>query len=223
MRIVLVEDNAMLAQAVARVLSDQGHAVEHFSDGAAADGHLAGEGADIAIVDVNLPGLDGVALVRRLRARGQDMPVMMLTARSTTTDRVTGLDAGADDYLVKPFEMAEFEARLRALARRRGLPMVQSETVGRLSFDRAARRVWLDGAEVALSRRELALFECLVDRAGQIVSKETIAGSLYGVGADVEENAVETLVSRLRRRLAGSGAAIRTARGLGYMLDPDAG
>lgn len=222
MRIVLVEDNEGLAQGIENSLRDQGYAVDWLSDGAEADRHLAAEGADIAIVDVNLPGLSGFEIVRALRKRGGTFPVILLTARGELDDRVEGLDAGADDYLVKPFEMAELTARIRALSRRRAVIQTGTLAIGRLSFDRIARTVTGPNGPIDLPRRELSLFECLVDHSGRIVSKDRIADTLYGVGTDVEANAVELLVSRLRRKLSGTAVTIRTARGLGYLLDDGA-
>ncbi len=219
MRIALVEDNRALADGVAAVLTGVGHAVDLLRDGAAADAHLAAEGADLVILDINLPKLDGLAVLRRLRARGDQTPVLLLTARGETGDRVIGLDAGADDYLVKPFEMAELEARLRALTRRRARTASQSESIGSLRYERGARRVFCADEELELPRKELALFECLIERRGQIVAKWAIADHLYGTGAGVEEHVVEVYVSRLRKRLAAHGVTIRTARGLGYMMD----
>ena len=222
MRIVLVEDNERLAEGIGNSLRDQGYAVDRLSDGAEADRFLAAEGADIAIVDVNLPGLSGFELVRALRKRGATVPVIMLTARGELGDRVEGLDAGADDYLVKPFEMAELTARIRALSRRRSDIRTGQQQIGRIRFDRVARTLAGPAGAIDLPRRELALFECLVDRSGKIVAKESIADALYGVGTEVDANAVELLVSRLRRKLADTGVTIRTARGLGYLLDEEA-
>lgn len=147
------------------------------------------------------------------------MPVLMLTARGETEDCVKGLDVGADDYLVKPFAMAELLARIRALARRRADLRSKEVTLGPLRFDCAARRLTGPDGAIKLPRRELALLEYLLDHRGSIASKEAISEALYGTGAEVEANAVELLVSRLRRKLCGCGVEIRTARGLGYMLD----
>jgi two-component system, OmpR family, response regulator len=219
MRIVLIEDNEMLARGVANALRDLGHAVDWIPNGLDGDSFLASNGADIAIIDLNLPGMNGIELMRALRARADATPVLMLTARGETADRVAGLDAGADDYLVKPFAMAELVARVRALGRRGAGLVPQVERLGQLEFDRGARRLTASGRPIELPRRELALFEALLDNAGRVVSKERIGERLYGTGSEIEPNAVELLVSRLRRKLAGSGVEIRTARGLGYMLD----
>ncbi|MEM6275732.1 MAG: response regulator transcription factor [Pseudomonadota bacterium] len=218
MRIVIVEDNRDLAKALAYRLRDQGHGVDVLADGAGAAEYLAREGADLVILDVNLPGVSGFEVVRDLRARGEGMPVLMLTARGDLKDRVAGLDAGADDYLVKPFEMEELDARLRALARRKEVETGALLSLGALSFDRSSRAVTLAGEVLTLPRRELAVLECLLDRQGRLVPKDALSAHVYGTGADVTESAVEPHVSRLRKRLAGHGLSIKTARGLGYML-----
>lgn len=219
MRIALVEDNRSLAQGIATSLRDLGHAVDLLEDGAQADVFLRGEMVDLAILDVNLPGLSGLAVLRALRARGDATPVLMLTAMGKTSERVAGLDAGADDYLVKPFETAELVARIRALARRTPQLAPSVEALGAFSFDRATRQLRGPEGAIELPRREVALLELLLDRRGRLIGKEGIIAALYGVGADIDANAVESLVSRLRRKLAGAGVTIRTARGLGYMLD----
>jgi len=222
MRIVLVEDNGMLARGIENALRDLGHAVDLLDDGTDGDAFLATEGADLAILDVNLPRMNGFEIVRAMRNRGDATPVLMLTARGETLDRITGLDAGADDYLVKPFDMAELLARVRALSRRRAELRPKEEVFGDLRYDRASRRLYSSHGEIDVPRRELALLEFLLDNAGRVLSKESIAATLYGVGSEVEPNAVEILVSRLRRKLAGTGVEIRTARGVGYMLDQGA-
>lgn len=218
MRVVLVEDNLLLAQGIRNVLSDQGHAVDHLRDGAEGDDFLRTSGCDVAIIDVNLPKLSGIDLIRGLRARGDATPVLILSARDKVSDRVAGLNAGADDYLVKPFQMDELVARLRALSRRRPAILPDAERLGDIVYHRSQRQVVLDGACVDLPRRELALFELLLDHKGRLLSKGQIADALYGTGTVVEPNAVELLVSRLRRKIDGHGVTIRTARGLGYLM-----
>lgn len=219
MRVVLVEDNLSLARGIENTLKDQGHAVDHLDDGLDADAFLRHQSADVAIIDINLPRLSGIEIIRRMRARGDTVPVLVLTARGKTSERVAGLDAGADDYMVKPFEMEELVARLRALSRRRPRVAPVIEHIGDLAYDRQQRIVLRAGRNIDLPRRELALFELLLEHRGRLIEKDRIAESLYGTGAPVEPNAVELLISRLRRKIDGSGAAIRTARGLGYMLD----
>lgn len=218
MRIVLAEDNEMLARGLIKVLRDVGHTVDWLANGADASVFLAAEGADMAIVDIGLPGLDGREVVREMRARGDAMPVLILTAHTTVDERVSGLDAGADDYLTKPFAMAEFLARIRALSRRIQSIRADTEKIGRLRYDRASRQLSLEDQEIQLSRRETALFDFLVQTLGRISPKGSIVEAIYGVGIDVDDNAVELLISRLRKKLAGSDAEIRTVRGLGYTL-----
>ncbi|WP_424989676.1 response regulator transcription factor [Fluviibacterium sp. S390] len=219
MRIVIVEDNEALANAIAYRLRDRGHSADVIHNGNDADTFLAQQGADLVVLDINLPGRSGLEVLRGLRARGEGVPVILLTARTETSDRVAGLDLGADDYLVKPFEMDELEARIRALSRRRNLDYGARESIGGLEFDRTARQVMADSEVLEIPRRELATFECLLERRGRLVSKAHLTDHVYGVGADVDDRAIEPHVSRLRRRLAGHGVSIKTARGLGYMLD----
>lgn len=221
MRIVLVEDNAGLAQGVENSLKDHGYAVDKIGSGDEADSFLKVQGADLAIVDVNLPGLSGFDVVAGMRKRGDLTPVLMLTARGDTGDRVHGLDAGADDYLVKPFEMEELLARVRALARRRGDLKSAFEEIGHLRYDHGARTLRGLGGPIELKRRERALFECLLHNRGRIVTKESLIEQLYGSGAEVEGNALELAVSRLRRSLSGQAVTIQTVRGIGYMMIAD--
>lgn len=219
MRIVIIEDNEPLANAIAYRLRDRGHAADVLHDGSEADRFLAREGADLIVLDINLPGKLGLDVLRALRLRGDGTPVILLTARSETSDRVNGLDMGADDYLVKPFEMDELEARIRALSRRKNLDYGSLETIGKIEFNRTARQLSVDGTPFDLPRRELAVFECLLERRGRIVSKSQLTDYVYGVGADVDDTVIEPHVSRLRKRLAAHKVAIKTARGLGYMLE----
>ncbi|MEM8581902.1 MAG: response regulator transcription factor [Pseudomonadota bacterium] len=222
MHIILVEDNESLAKGITYRMQDSGHAVDVFSDGAEADQFLRTPGGDVVILDISLPGLDGLSVLRNMRARGDERPVILLTARSETEDRVKGLDAGADDYLVKPFDMAELEARIRALGRRQGRELRDVLTLGPLSLDLGARQVSFDGVREPLPRREIAVLEALLTAQGRTVSKTGLLESVYGTGADVEEGAIEVHVSRLRKRLKPYGLAIRVQRGLGYALLPEA-
>ncbi len=219
MRIVIVEDNETLANAIAYRLRDRGHAAEVLTDGDEADLYLAQEGADLVVLDINLPGQSGLEILQSLRNRGDGVPVILLTARAETSDRVSGLDMGADDYLVKPFEMDELEARIRALSRRKDLDYGAKESIGGMEFDRAARQVSVQGEVMDIPRREIAVLECLLERRGRIVPKSQLTDYVYGVGADVEASAVEPHVSRLRKRLHDLGIRIKTARGLGYLLE----
>jgi len=165
--------------------------------------------------------MDGLCITREIRSRSQAFPVLLLTARSTTTDRVNGLDAGADDYLVKPFAMEELEARVRALSRRATALQPEKETLGQLSYHRNSRRLFANSQELELARRERVLFETLLAKQGQFISKSVLADTLYGVGSDIDLNAVELSVSRLRRIIKNYGVVIRTARGIGYMMEAD--
>jgi len=220
MRITLVEDNVSLAKGITYRLEDAGHAVDTLHDGAQARAYLKDDGADLVILDINLPGVDGLALLAELRKRGDARPVILLTARAETEDRVVGLDAGADDYLIKPFEMDELEARVRALLRRRWVPQQQYQKIGTLQYDTGGRQLLLNDTALDLPRREISVFECLLSADGRVVSKSAVLDHVYGVGADVEETVVEVYISRLRSRLKPYGIVIRTQRGLGYqMLD----
>lgn len=219
MRIVIIEDNQTLADGMGHVLRDDGHSVDIVHDGQEGLDFLKTEDeADLIILDINLPSLDGLSVISALRRHGVTTPCICLSALGETDDRIAGLDAGGDDYLVKPFEMAELKARIRALMRRKPSAAHQSEPFGDLSFDRAARVLSHEGAPLTLPNKELATFECLYDRLNQIVPKSTLANHLYGTGADVEEKVVEVYISRLRKRLAHHGIEIHTARGVGYMI-----
>jgi len=219
MRIAIIEDNVELAHGIAYRLQDRGHSVDVLHDGEEADRFLAREGADLVVLDINLPGMSGLDVLRALRRRGEGMPVILLTARSETQERVAGLDAGADDYLTKPFEMDELEARLRALSRRKNLEFSSQDQLGPLVFDRASRQLMHDGAPLDIPRKEIATLECLFERRGRIVSKAQLMTHVYGTGSEHDDSAIEPHVSRLRKRLEGFGIRIKTARGLGYMLE----
>ncbi|PJE27286.1 Transcriptional regulatory protein tctD [Pseudooceanicola marinus] len=219
MRIAVIEDNEALAQGIAFRLKDRGHAVDLLYDGTEADAFLSQEGADLVVLDLNLAGMDGLDVLRALRRRGDGTPVILLTARSETAERVAGLDAGADDYLTKPFEMDELEARLRAMARRKELEFSARDALGPLVFDRTSRQLLQDETPLDIPRKEIATLECLLERRGRIVSKAQLITHVYGTGSDAEDSAIEPHVSRLRKRLDPFGIKIKTARGLGYMLE----
>lgn len=218
MRVVIVEDNESVAKGIAYVLRDAGHAVDLLHDGEEADAFLRDDGGDVIVLDVNLPGMNGIDVLRNMRRRKDERPVLILTAQDTTQERITGLDAGADDYLIKPFEMAELEARIRALARRRNIPVVKPIQVGELEFDLQSRQVSSPDGVLTLSRRELSVFEAMALSQGRTVSKQQLLDAIYGVGADVEEQVVEVYISRLRKRLKPHGIGIKMQRGLGYNL-----
>lgn len=223
MRIVIIEDNQTLAEGMGHVLKDDGHSVDILFDGQEGLDFLKTEDdADLIILDIHLPSMDGLSLLSNLRKSGVSTPCICLSALGETEDRIAGLDAGGDDYLVKPFEMAELKARIRALMRRKPNAARHSETFGRLTYDRASRLLSFQGDPIVLPKKELATFECLYDRVDQMVSKSTLANHLYGTGADVEEKVVEVYISRLRKRLSDFGVEIHTARGVGYMIKESA-
>ncbi|MDB4099306.1 response regulator transcription factor [Candidatus Thioglobus sp.] len=219
MRIVLIEDNQILAEGIQKILLDEGHSVDYFVDGERADQHLRYEGADLAIIDINLPNMDGISITKNIRARKQLFPIIILTARGATKDRVIGLDAGADDYLVKPFQMDELDARIRALSRRNTSLLSNTESIGSLAYNRTSRRLYFNDNELTLNRRELTLLEILINKKGQYISKSSLADTQYGIGSDININAIEISISRLRKILSTYNIQITTARGIGYMMD----
>jgi len=218
LRIVLVEDNAALAQGITYRLQDAGHSVDRLDDGRAAEDFLRSDKADLVILDINLPGQSGLDVLRSMRARGDTRPVLLLTARADTDERVRGLDAGADDYLVKPFEMQELEARIRALARRKLAPYRKTLRFGPMVLDLDARQVVIAGTPLSIPRREVALLEALLIAEGRTVRKSHLLEHTYGTGADIDESAIEAHLSRLRKRLKPHGIAITVQRGLGYAI-----
>lgn len=218
MRIVIVEDNEAVANGIAYVLRDEGHAVDLIFDGCEAAQFLCDDNADIVILDVNLPGQSGMDVLRDMRKRGDMRPVLMLTAQSALGDKVEGLDAGADDYLAKPFEMSELRARLRALLRRGASATVQTLALGDLRFDTTARQVIGPQGPLELRRREVAMFEALLMAQTRTVSKQFLLDKVYGTGADVDEQVVEVYISRLRGRLKPFDIEIKMQRGLGYCM-----
>uniref|UniRef100_UPI00404875C1 response regulator transcription factor n=1 Tax=Yoonia sp. TaxID=2212373 RepID=UPI00404875C1 len=218
MRIVIIEDNEAVANGIAYVLRDEGHAVDLIFDGAEAVQFLRDDNADIVILDVKLPGLNGIEVLRDMRKRGDMRPVLMLTAQSSLSDKVDGLDAGADDYLAKPFEMSELRARLRALLRRGGAARVQTLVLGDLRFDPTARQIIGPQGPLELPRREVAMFEALLMAQTRTVSKQILLDKVYGTGADVDEQVVEVYISRLRGRLKPFKIEIKMQRGLGYCM-----
>ena len=218
MRITLVEDNISLAKGITYRLEDAGHAVDAIHNGDEAHEYLKSDGADLVILDINLPGTNGLDLLNQMRRRSDARPVILLTARADTQDRVMGLDAGADDYLIKPFEMAELEARVRALLRRRAIPQQQLRPIGALQYDPNARQLFDGSDELDIPRREMSVFECLLGADGRLMSKSAVLDHVYGVGADIEETVVEVYISRLRRRLKPYGVRIKARRGLGYQM-----
>lgn len=218
MRLLIVEDDDIVADAIERGLSAANFSVHRVASAEAARAAILAEEFALAVIDVGLPGADGLTLVRRLRSAGITIPTLMLTARCTLADKVKALDIGADDFLSKPFEPAELAARCRALVRRSGGALDGIIRLNRLSVDLSGRRLLIDDAEVELTAREWLVLECLVRRMGQIVSKERVQQALAGPEQDITPNAVEVHVSRLRAKL-GDVAVIRSLRGLGYRLE----
>ena len=218
-RILLAEDDKVLADALSRVLMRSAYAVDVAPTGDQADRALADASYDLVILDLGLPGMGGLDVLRRLRARRVGTPVLILTAMDSLADRVAGLDAGADDYLTKPFDLPELEARVRAQLRRSHAAVSPMLTHGSLTLDTVGRRVAYDGKPIELSARELAVLELLLLRAGRVVSKENIANHLYGWGDEVGLNAIEVYVYRIRKKLEPLGCEIRTVRGMGYLME----
>jgi two-component system, OmpR family, response regulator QseB len=220
MRLLLVEDDPMIGEAIRAGLRREGFAVDWVQEAGAAARALGNEPFELLLLDLGLPGADGLQLLRTLRKRGDALPVLIITARDAVSDRVQGLDAGADDYLIKPFDLEELAARIRALLRRKsGRTATVLEHLG-VVLDPAAHRVTRAGTEVALSPREFALLQLLLERPGTILSRAQLEERLYGWGEEVESNAVEVHIHGLRRKLGAQ--FILTVRGVGYRVRPHA-
>jgi two-component system OmpR family response regulator len=217
-RLLLVEDDDIVADAILRGLTAANYSVHRVTSAEAAQAAIVDEEFALAVIDVGLPGADGLTLVRRLRSAGKSLPTLILTARCTLTDKVKALDLGADDFLSKPFEAAELAARCRALMRRSYGAASGIIKFNRMSVDLVGRQLCIDEAEVELTAREWLVLECLVRRMGLIVSKERLQQAVASPDHDVTPNAVEVHISRLRAKL-GTAAIIRTLRGLGYRLE----
>ncbi len=220
MRILLIEDDRALADALTAALAPRGLSVDLARSADEADAYLKQADYAAILLDLGLPDEDGLALLHRMRARGDIRPVLILTARGTIDARIRGLNEGADDYLVKPFDVDELHARLLAVLRRQGGYLGRSLTCGRLTFDLEIRVAHVEGETIALSVRETELLELLLRRAGNVVPKRIAEDHLFGLGGDLGSNAVEVYVHRLRKKLdeAASGTLIETVRGVGYII-----
>ncbi|TFW09278.1 response regulator [Oxalobacteraceae bacterium OM1] len=222
MRILLVEDHAELSRWLAKALRDARLTVEVADNGAAADTLLHTQDYALVILDLTLPKMDGLEVLKRLRARGSKTPVLVLTARGGLNDRVQGLNLGADDYLAKPFELVELEARVKALLRRSQGAEAVTLTCGALSFDTVSRMFHYGGAPLALTPREHAVLEALITRAGRAVSKEKLFDEVFALDDEANRDAIEIYIHRLRKKLERNEdgrVAITTLRGLGYLLE----
>lgn len=219
MRVLLVEDHLPLAESVAQALRSAGLNVDVLHDGVAADHALASEDYALAVLDVGLPRLDGFEVLARLRERGKVLPVLMLTARGEVKDRVHGLNLGADDYLAKPFELSELEARIKALLRRSVLGGETQQRCGTLVYDLGTRRFTLNEQVLSLTSREQAVLESLIARPGRVMSKEQLADQVFGLDEEASADAIEIYIHRLRKKLEGDAVRIVTFRGLGYLLE----
>ncbi len=221
MRVLLVEDDAMIGAALVGRLEGDAYAVDWVTDALAGLHSLSTHDYDVVLLDLGLPGMTGGEMLSRLRATGDDTPVIVVTASDEVGDRVNGLDLGADDYVVKPFEATELMARMRAVLRRRGAEHLDVVlTNGRVNLDVARHRAWLvDGTEVDLSKREFAVLRALLTRPGIISSREELEQRVYGWGREVESNAVEYVIHRLRAKLGAD--TIRNVRGVGWVVPKD--
>jgi DNA-binding response OmpR family regulator len=218
LRLLLVEDDTSLGNGLVTALKRDGYTVDWLKDGLHALQAFEQEVFDLMILDLGLPRLDGLAVLKQLRSQGQELPVLILTARDAVDDRIAGLDAGADDYLVKPFDVTELQARVRALIRRSAGRATSSIEFGELTLDPASLTVTYQGNPVTLTRREFALLNELISQPGRVFTRDTLQQLLYGWDDDVESNALEVHVHHLRKKLYSE--LIRTVRGIGYVVDP---
>ncbi|MYM27984.1 response regulator [Duganella sp. CY15W] len=218
MRLLLVEDDPMIGESIEEGLRGESYAVDWVRDGQAADLALNTVGYDLLLLDLGLPKKQGMAVLHTLRARGDDLPVLIITARDSTPARVDGLDSGADDYLVKPFDLDELLARVRALLRRRVARTRSMVTHGLLTLDLASHEVTFEGQPVKLSAREFSVLRALLDNPGSVVSKSQLEEKLYGWNAEVESNTVDVYVHHLRKKFGAD--FIRNVRGVGYKVTP---
>jgi two-component system OmpR family response regulator len=219
LRILIVEDDTALSEALRFSLTQAGYAVDHVEHGLAADEALKGDGFGLLILDLGLPKLDGLEVLRRLRKRNATLPVLILSGREQPEEKVTGLDLGADDYLVKPFSLSELQARVRALLRRGAGLSAPSLLYANLNFDTVGRVASVKGKPLQLSLHEAGVLEILLRRFGRVVSKEQLVEQLYNYDKEVSHNAIEVYIHRVRKKLADSGVEVRTHYGRGYVID----
>jgi len=223
MRILVIEDDPQIADGLSKALQRHGHIVDTLDRGLSADVTLASQDFDVVILDLGLPDMDGIDVLRRLRARQKRTPVLILTARDELQDRVRGLDLGADDYMVKPFEMDELEARIRAIARRAHAGSGGDLVAGKLKMKLAQRRILIEDMPIDFSPREFAVLEILMLRRGRVVSKAQMQEQLCAWDSALTDGAIELYVHRVRKKLEFSDVSIRTVRGFGYMLEQTSG
>ncbi|HWU78303.1 MAG TPA: response regulator transcription factor [Rhodanobacter sp.] len=219
MRILLAEDDTSIADGLCASLRHGGHAVDHVAAGNLADAALRDHDYDLLVLDLGLPALDGSQVLQRLRSRGKGTPVLVVTARDGLPERIRVLDLGADDYLVKPFALAEFEARVRALLRRAGSQGKPELLLGRLRLDIPGHRAWIGHAPLELTAREFGLLEALALRPDRVTSRSQLIDALCDWDQELTDNGLDIAIHRLRRKLDGSGTGVRTIRGLGYLLE----
>ena len=219
MRILIAEDDGALSEALRFTLTQAGYAVDHVGHGLAADEALKGDGFGLLILDLGLPKLDGLEVLRRLRKRNTTLPVLILSGREEPEEKVAGLDLGADDYLVKPFSLSELQARVRALLRRSAGVATPTLQYGELSFDTVGRVASVAGKPLPLSLHEAGVLEVLLNRFGRVVSKEQLVEQLYNYDKEVSHNAIEVYIHRVRKKLTGAGVEVRTHYGRGYVID----
>lgn len=218
-RILLIEDDAALARGIAATLRQAGHAIDVTNDGETGLEIARIEQFSLIVLDLGLPDISGFEVLQRLRREGIKVPVLILTARDAIEDRVAGLDSGADDYLLKPFEQSELEARIRALLRRASGEAAPLVKIGAMQIDTSSSEVTINGRILDLRRREWAVLEALVGRLGKVVSKDRLSSEVFSFDEPVAPNAIEVYIARLRRKLEPDGPRIRTIRGLGYLIE----
>lgn len=222
MRILLAEDDTSIAAAVRSSLEQSGHAVDHVTDGVIADNALRDHEYDLLVLDLGLPKLDGSDVLARARKRGNSLPVLVVTAREGLKERVRVLDLGADDYLLKPFALVEFDARVRALLRRRTSNGTPEFRIARLRLDIPGHRAWIGDLPLDLTAREFGLIEALATRVDKVTSRAQLVEALCNWDEDLTDNGLDIALHRLRKKLQGSGTSVRTIRGLGYLLEETA-